>query len=91
MELFSLAPYRGLSLCAAVSGGRDSVALLHFLHRHAEEAHITLTALTCDHGIRAVQKGGKVFRDFDAERTDTRNRARVKSEKLGAGAFRRAL
>ena len=61
MELFSLTPYRGLSLCVAVSGGRDSVALLHFLHRHAEEAHITLTALTCDHGIRAASASDVAF------------------------------
>ena len=52
MELFSLAPYRGLSLAVAVSGGRDSVALLHYLHKNAEEAHISLSALTCCHGIR---------------------------------------
>lgn len=61
MELFFLTPYRGLSLCVAVSGGRDSVALLHFLHRHAEEAHITLTALTCDHGIRAASASDVAF------------------------------
>ena len=61
MELFSLRPYRGLKLCVAVSGGRDSVALLHYLHIHAEEAHITLSALTCDHGIRKEAASDAAF------------------------------
>ena len=52
MELFSLRPYANLKICAAVSGGSDSVALLHYLRAHAAEYSITLTALTCEHGIR---------------------------------------
>ena len=28
------------------------MALLHYLHAHAKEYNITLTALNCDHGIR---------------------------------------
>lgn len=61
MELFSLAPYRGFSLAAAVSGGRDSVALLHYLHKNAEEAHISLSALTCCHGIRPSAEADVAF------------------------------
>ena len=61
MELFSLAPYRGLSLAVAVSGGRDSVALLHYLHKNAEEAHISLSALTCCHGIRSSAEADVAF------------------------------
>ena len=61
MELFSLAPYRGFSLAVAVSGGRDSVALLHYLHKNAEEAHISLSALTCCHGIRSSAEADAAF------------------------------
>ena len=61
MELFSLAPYQGLSLAVAVSGGRDSVALLYYLHKNAEEAHISLSALTCCHGIRPSAEADAAF------------------------------
>ncbi len=36
----------------ALSGGRDSVALLHALCQVREEYCVTLCALTCEHGIR---------------------------------------
>ena len=61
MELFPLRPYFGLKLCVAVSGGRDSVALLHFLSHHREEARISLSALTCGHGIRKEAEGDLAF------------------------------
>ncbi|MEH7828336.1 tRNA lysidine(34) synthetase TilS [Gemmobacter denitrificans] len=41
-----------LSLAVAVSGGGDSVALLHLLHRTAPAAGLTLHAVTVDHGLR---------------------------------------
>lgn len=47
-----LKKYSNLKICVAVSGGRDSMALLHYLHSHAAEYGITLTALNCDHRIR---------------------------------------
>ncbi len=50
--MVNLAKYAGLKICVAVSGGRDSMALLHFLNTHAREYGITLSALNCDHNIR---------------------------------------
>ena len=52
MRLFDLQPYAGKRVCVAISGGRDSVALLHFFKCHAKEFGITLLALTCEHGLR---------------------------------------
>lgn len=45
---------QGRRVCAAVSGGRDSVCLLHVLLSHAEEYGMQVTALTCEHGIRGA-------------------------------------
>ena len=50
--MINLAKYAGLKICVAVSGGRDSMALLHYLNIHAVEYGITLSALNCDHRIR---------------------------------------
>ena len=47
-----LEQYAQLKICVAVSGGRDSMALLHYLHINAQKYGITLSALNCDHGIR---------------------------------------
>ena len=48
----NLAPYAGKKVCVAVSGGKDSMALLHYIEMHGKEFGITLSALNCDHGIR---------------------------------------
>ncbi len=45
-------PYFGTRVCVALSGGADSVCLLHYFHSHALEYSITLSAVTCEHGIR---------------------------------------
>ncbi len=42
----------GKRVCVALSGGRDSVALLHFLRANREKFAISLSAVTCEHGIR---------------------------------------
>lgn len=55
MSLFSLEQYRGKRVCVALSGGADSVCLLHHFFCGAQENAITLTALTCEHGIRGAQ------------------------------------
>lgn len=44
--------YENKKICVAVSGGKDSMALLHFLFARADEYGITLSALNCDHKIR---------------------------------------
>lgn len=53
--MLDLAKYAKMSICVAVSGGRDSMALLHFLHKNADKFGITLSALNCEHGIRGEQ------------------------------------
>lgn len=53
--MLDLAKYAKTSICVAVSGGRDSMALLHYLHKNAEKFGITLSALNCEHGIRGEQ------------------------------------
>ena len=50
--MIDFAKYSGMKICVAVSGGKDSMALLHNLHAHASEYGITLSALNCDHKIR---------------------------------------
>ncbi|MDE6373133.1 MAG: tRNA lysidine(34) synthetase TilS, partial [Clostridia bacterium] len=47
-----LRPYSDKKICVAVSGGKDSMALLHYLKVHGGEFGIRLCALNCDHGIR---------------------------------------
>lgn len=52
MELFRLDRYRGKSICVALSGGADSVCLLHCFFSHAEAYEIKLSAVHVEHGIR---------------------------------------
>lgn len=52
MALFDAKPYAGKRVCVALSGGRDSVALLHAFFACADAYDIALSALTCEHGIR---------------------------------------
>ena len=47
-----LSKLRGKKICVAVSGGRDSMALLHLLSSCSEEYGISLCALNCEHGLR---------------------------------------
>lgn len=44
-----------MRVCVAVSGGADSVCLLHLFYTNAEKLGITLSALTCEHGIRGEE------------------------------------
>lgn len=61
----SLEKYRGKKICVALSGGADSVCLLHLFSTRADALHITLSALTCEHGIR----GESSLRDLEFVRS----------------------
>lgn len=51
----NLEKYAHKRICVAVSGGKDSMALLHYLLTHCSEYGITLSALNCDHSIRGKE------------------------------------
>lgn len=55
MQLFDLTPYRSLAVCVALSGGADSVCLLHFFMQHAAKHNISLSAIHIEHGIRGEE------------------------------------
>ncbi len=42
-------------ICIAVSGGVDSIALLHFLLHQREKYDFEISAIHCEHGIRGVE------------------------------------
>ncbi len=46
---------RGARICVALSGGKDSVALLHALHAVAPMLSLTLCAVHINHGIRGAE------------------------------------
>jgi len=50
-----LAPYRDKRICVAVSGGKDSMALLHYLFKCGGDFNIALSAINCDHSIRGEE------------------------------------
>ena len=50
-----LKKYQGKVICVAVSGGEDSVALLHYLNALKTEYGYTLLAVHCEHGIRGQE------------------------------------
>lgn len=52
--MFDLSVYANRRICVAVSGGRDSMALINFIFTHMREYGITLSALNCDHKIRGA-------------------------------------
>lgn len=47
-----LAKFSHKRICVAVSGGVDSMTLLHYMKTHAKTWEISLTAVHCEHGIR---------------------------------------
>lgn len=65
-----LSLYRNKSICVAVSGGRDSMALLHYMLRRAAEYNLTLSALNCDHRMRGEESAAdsKFVADYCEEK-----------------------
>lgn len=68
IENYDLIPAGSRMLCA-VSGGADSMALLHYLWSHAEEWNITVCAAHYDHQLRGLESArDRTFvRDWCAE------------------------
>jgi len=62
----ALAPARS-GIVAAVSGGGDSVALLHLLKRAARGGHYRLVVAHLDHGMRPGSRGDRRFVETLAE------------------------
>lgn len=50
-----LIKYKGKRICVAVSGGIDSVSLLHYMQKHQKEFGYILSAVHCEHGIRGEE------------------------------------
>lgn len=86
MELIDCKPYVGLEVCVALSGGRDSVALLHALR----VGGVSVKAVTCGHNIRTATEDEICFVTQLCERWAVPLRvfradvpARAKTEKRG--------
>ena len=52
MSMMDLQNYKGKRICVAISGGVDSVCLLHSLKDLQKEFGFILSAVHCEHGIR---------------------------------------
>ena len=55
MFTLSLDQYRGKRICVALSGGKDSMALAHYLKAHAAQYNIVMSAVNCDHCMRGEE------------------------------------
>ena len=51
----TLKDFSGKRICVAISGGVDSVSLLHYLKNGEMEYGYTLCAVHCEHGIRGAE------------------------------------
>ena len=50
-----LKKFSGKKICVAISGGQDSVALLHYLKTQEKACGYSLSAVHCEHGIRGKE------------------------------------
>ena len=53
--MMDLSAFRGKKICVAVSGGVDSVCLLHYLKSLEKEMGYFLSVAHCEHGIRGAE------------------------------------
>ena len=53
--MMELKHFSGQRICVAISGGVDSVSLLHYLRGQEKECGYTLCAVHCEHGIRGEE------------------------------------
>ncbi|MBQ8320681.1 MAG: tRNA lysidine(34) synthetase TilS, partial [Clostridia bacterium] len=53
--MMQLRGYENKKLCVALSGGVDSVALLHMLNAEKNSGGFLLSAVHCEHGIRGEE------------------------------------
>ncbi len=53
--MMDLEKYAKKNICVAVSGGMDSISLLHYLKMRENEYEYTLSAVHCEHGIRGEE------------------------------------
>ncbi len=55
ISMMDLQKYKDKRICVAVSGGADSVCLLHYLKSMQSECGFSLSAVHCEHGIRGEE------------------------------------
>ena len=60
-NMFDLGAYANSHICVAVSGGRDSMALINFIYTHMREFGIKLSVLNCDHKMRETSARDSAF------------------------------
>ncbi len=53
--MFNWKEFKNKKICVAVSGGADSVALLHYCKAREKELGYSLSAVHCEHGIRGEE------------------------------------
>ena len=69
MAEWNMFPQPGGTILCAVSGGRDSMCLLHYLHRLSQERDFRVAAAHLNHGMRqTAERDEELVRAFCAQR-----------------------